>query len=193
MTPEAEARMAKYGSTLDAHNVQSVIDRIEDYPEIMEAAFAALQRRLFEECEQAQWDEGKRNTFGEEITHLHEEVSEAFREWRLHKNFDVRWTCVRCGRHVPIETDLDTIRHPESGHHYTGPESEYGKGHGCVGEFKPTGIPAEFGDVLIGMAYNAELHGFSLFGATEIKHLYNLTRSYPAEGRQLHPDASVGE
>jgi hypothetical protein len=39
-TPEAQARLDKYGSSLDAHNVQSVIDRIADYPEIVAAARA---------------------------------------------------------------------------------------------------------------------------------------------------------
>lgn len=36
----AQARLDKYGSTLDAYNVQHVIDRIADYPEIIEAAIA---------------------------------------------------------------------------------------------------------------------------------------------------------
>lgn len=110
-----------------------------------------LQRRLFEECETAGWDREKRNSFAEECAHLHEEVSEAFREWRLHKDFEVR---------------ID-----ESG--------------------KPTGIPIELADVLIGLFYNAELHGFDLLAATEIKHAYNLTRSYEGEGRQLHPSVSA--
>ena len=33
----ALARLHKYGSTVDAANVQSIIDRIADYPEIIEA------------------------------------------------------------------------------------------------------------------------------------------------------------
>lgn len=107
-----------------------------------------LQRRLFEECETAGWDPDKRNSFAEECAHLHEEVSEAFREWRLHKDFEVR---------------VDD----------TG---------------KPTGIPIELADVLIGLFYNAELHGFDLMAAVEQKHRYNLTRSYEAEGRRLHEE-----
>jgi hypothetical protein len=120
-------------------------------PELVEAA--DLQRRLFEECETAGWDPGKRNSFAEECAHLHEEISEAFREWRLHKDFEVRYE--------------------PSG--------------------KPTGIPIELADVLIGLFYNAELHGFDLLAATEIKHRWNLSRSYQAEGRTLHPVASGRE
>lgn len=106
-----------------------------------------LQRRLFNECRQARWDPFLANTFAEEIAHLHEEVSEAFRTWRLRKNYDI------------------TV--DESG--------------------KPQGVPAEFADVLIGLFYLAELHGFDLLAAVEAKHRYNLTRDYVAEGRQLHP------
>lgn len=111
-----------------------------------------LQRRLFDECETAGWDPDKRNSFAEECAHLHEEVSEAFREWRLHKDFEIRF-------------DADG---------------------------KPTGIPIELADVLIGLFYNAELHGFDLLAAVEVKHEWNLRRSYQAEGRTLHPVALDG-
>jgi hypothetical protein len=150
----------------------------------------SLQRSLFEECEIAGWDPEKRNTFGEEIAHLGEEVFEAFREWRLFKNTDIRWTCERCGRWVPHGTDLDTIRHSTSNHHYTsrGEDNKVDHGGGnCWGSFKPTGVPIEFADVLIGLFYNAELHDFDLLDAVEIKHQFNLKRSYIDEGRQLHP------
>ena len=116
-----------------------------------DADLSALQRSLFEECEVAGWDPEKRNTFAEECAHLHEEVSEAFREWRLFKDFEIRY-------------DADG---------------------------KPTGIPIEFADVLIGLFYNAELHGFDLLAAVELKHRYNLTRDYQALGRQLHPVAVI--
>lgn len=108
----------------------------------------AFQRRLYDECVTAGWDKEQQNSFAEEIAHLHEELSEAFRAWRKHKNFDVRYR--------------------EDG--------------------KPEGIPIELADVLIGLFYNAELHGFDLFNAVEIKHRYNLTRDYMAEGRQLHDE-----
>lgn len=106
-----------------------------------------LQRRLFAECEVTRWDPDRRNSFAEECAHLHEEVSEAFREWRLHKDF--------------------AIRYGDDG--------------------KPTGIPIELADVLIGLFYNAELHGFDLLDAVETKHAWNLRRDYQAEGRTLHP------
>lgn len=107
----------------------------------------SLQRRLYDECRAANWDPFLVNEFGEEIAHLHEEVSEAFRMWRLRKDFSVT---------------VDA------------------KG-------KPQGVPSEFADVLIGLFYLAELHGFDLMAALEEKHRYNLTRDYVAEGRQLHP------
>lgn len=109
-------------------------------------AGCVYQRRLYDECVTAGWDAAKRNTFAEEIAHLHEELSEAFRAWRLNKDF--------------------RIAYREDG--------------------KPEGIPIELADVLIGLFYNAELHGFDLFAAVEEKHQYNLTRNYQAEGRQLH-------
>ncbi len=117
----------------------------------IKATSQSLQQRCFEECEVAGWDPDKRNSFAEEVAHLHEEVSEAFREWRLHKDFEIRYA-------------------PDG---------------------KPTGIPIELADVLIGLFYNAELHGFDLLEAFEIKHRWNLSRSYEAEGRRLHPAAST--
>lgn len=106
-----------------------------------------LQKRLFDECETARWDPDKTKTFGDEIAHLHEEVSEAFRAYRL--------------RHDPAAIWID-----EDG--------------------KPQGVPIEFADVLIGLFYNAELHGFDLLAAVDQKHAYNLNRDYGAEGRRLH-------
>ena len=109
-----------------------------------------LQRRLYDECITAQWDSEKRNTFGEEIAHLHEELSEAFRAWRRYKDCGVR----------EVNGKLE-------------------------------GVPIEFADVLIGLFYNAELHGFDLLEAVERKHQFNLTRNYVTEGRQLHPPAAT--
>jgi NTP pyrophosphatase (non-canonical NTP hydrolase) len=106
----------------------------------------SYQRRLYDECATTNWDPERRNTFGEEVSHLHEEVSEAFRAWRVHQDF-------------AIHIDADG---------------------------KPQGVPIELADVLIGLFYNAELHGFDLLEAVEVKHRFNLTRDYVAEGRQLH-------
>lgn len=50
---------------------------------------------------------------------------------------------------------------------------------------KPEGIPIELADVLIGILYNAEKHGFDLAEAFEIKHRFNLTRDYQASPRAL--------
>lgn len=117
---------------------------------------AGLQRRLFDECITANWDPERRNSFAEEIAHLHEELSEAFRAWRRYKDFETR----------TINGKLE-------------------------------GVPIELADTLIGLFYNAELHGFDLLAAVEQKHQFNLTRNYVAEGRQLHahatPDAVDGE
>lgn len=107
---------------------------------------AEYQRRLFEECRTAGWDPDLKNTFPEEIAHLHEELSEAFRAFRRNKDF-----------RITVDSNG-----------------------------KPQGVPIELADVLIGLFYNAELHGFDLFAAVEQKHQYNLTRNYIKEGRQLH-------
>ncbi len=109
-----------------------------------------FQRRLFEECETTRWDPDKRNTFGEECAHLHEEITEAFKEWRVRKDAAIWYE-------------------PDG---------------------KPRGVPIELADVLIGLFYNAELHGFDLMEAVEIKHRWNLRRDYQDEGRTLHPLAT---
>ena len=108
-----------------------------------------IQAEIYQECVDSGWDATKQNSFSEEIAHLHEELSEAFRVFRLRKRFDY-WV-------------------DEEG--------------------KPQGIPIELADVLIGLFYNAELHGFNLWDAVEKKRAYNRTRNYINEGRQLH-DAS---
>lgn len=48
ITPEGQARLDKYGSTLDAYNVESVCKRIADYPEILAAAARVLAERFRE-------------------------------------------------------------------------------------------------------------------------------------------------
>lgn len=111
-----------------------------------------LQKRLYDECVTANWDPQRRLSFGEEVAHLHEEVSEAFRAYRL-------------------TGDAAEIWYDDMG--------------------KPQGVPIEFADVLIGLFYNAELHGFDLLDAVEVKHRWNLTRDYQAEGRTLHPIAEA--
>lgn len=111
-----------------------------------------LQEILFQECEETQWDPEHANSLGEELAHAHEELSEAFKAWRVYKDAEIHWEPQPDGK-------------PD----------------------KPQGVPIEFADVLIALAYNAELLGFSLMDALAIKHRYNLTRHYPTEGRQLHP------
>jgi hypothetical protein len=146
---------------------------------------AGLQRRLYEVERNAGWGE---TTFGEECAHLHEEVSKVFRAYRRNKDAEARWTCERCGRSVSIDTDLDTIRHPGSNHHYTsrGEDNRIDSGgHDCRGRFKPTGVPPEIADVVIGCFYIAEQYGFDLMSAVEHKSAYNAGRNYQTEGRQL--------
>ena len=48
LSPEGQARLEKYGSTLDDANVKHVVERIEDYPEII-AAVSRLSMRLLTE------------------------------------------------------------------------------------------------------------------------------------------------
>lgn len=112
-----------------------------------DAHLAELQRRLYEGEAASGWTPD--NSFAEECAHLHEEVSEAFRAWRLRKDAEV-WF------------DDDG---------------------------KPQGVPIELADVLIGLFYNAEVLGFDLLEAVEIKHAFNVNRDYQAEGRQLHSSA----
>lgn len=111
-----------------------------------------LQKRHFTECRIAKWDPDLKNTFAEELGHLHEEISETFKAWRVHRDFAIRF-------------DADG---------------------------RPQGVPIELADVLIGIFYNAELHGIDLEQALSVKGAYNLTRDYTAEGRQLHEPPRVG-
>lgn len=129
------------GDTLNTTGTQHA-----DYVAPTNVYFQTLQQRLYQECVTANWDPGHRNTFAEECAHLHEEVTEAFKWWRLHQDFE-----------VTIDADG-----------------------------RPHGVPIELADVLIGLFYLAELHGFDLLAAVELKHRFNLTRDYAAEGRQLH-------
>ena len=47
---------------------------------------AHLQRRLYDGEKLAGWDPDDKNSLAEEISHLHEEISEAFRAWRKTKS-----------------------------------------------------------------------------------------------------------
>lgn len=118
----------------------------------------ALQKQCFDECVAANWDPHFKLTFAEEIAHLHAELAEAFEALRRHHDFLVRPGVEM----VPIAP---------------------GRWHA---KEKPEGVPIEFADVLIGMFYLAERFHFDLLDAVEVKHQYNLTRDYQAEGRYLH-------
>jgi NTP pyrophosphatase (non-canonical NTP hydrolase) len=50
------------------------------------------QRELFQACRDAQWDPDDKNTFAEEIAHLHEEVSEAFQAFRQYGDAKMGYT-----------------------------------------------------------------------------------------------------
>lgn len=108
--------------------------------------FARLQHFVYKECRESEWDPDDKNSFAEEIAHLHAELSEAFEAWRL-----------RGDATILIQFDG-----------------------------KPTGVPIEFADVLIGLFYNAERMGFDLWEALKIKREWNRNRNYVSEGRQLH-------
>lgn len=129
----------------------ALIAKSADLAPVAQPPIAEYQRRLFEECRTANWDPDLQNSFAEEIAHLHEELSEAFRVWRKYKDCGIR----------EVNGKLE-------------------------------GVAIEFADALIGMFYNAELHGFDLFAAVEQKHQFNLTRNYVKEGRQLHAGDSCG-
>lgn len=141
------------GEPMDGDHLWNVAAIIAKHLPQPAAGQPSYQRRLYDECVTAGWDSAQQNSFAEEIAHLHEELSEAFRAYRQHKDF--------------------AIRISDNG--------------------KLEGIPIEFADVLIGLFYNAELHGFDLFAAVEQKHQFNLSRNYQTEGRQLHapPPSSV--
>ena len=116
-----------------------------DRPALKEA-MDHLQKVVYKACRDSNWDPNDRNSFPEELTHLHAELSEAFEEWRMY-------------------------------HHCQTYYREDGK---------PEGVPAEFGDLFIGMLYNAERMGFSLFDGLILKLDWQAQRDYVEEGRQLH-------
>lgn len=133
-----------------------------------------LQRRLYEGEHNSGWDEN--TSFGEEMAHLHEEVSEAFKAWRVRKDCEIWYECTECGRKET--TPALTWQ--------CGALSRHPMMTTCIGLMKPQGVPIEFADVMIGLFYNAEREGFDLFEAVELKHAFNKQRSYEAEGRRLH-------
>jgi hypothetical protein len=116
------------------------------------------------------------------LTLMIEEIIEAFGELRDgHAPTEIYWKCKECKRCVPEDTDLDTIRHPESLAHYTIVSD---RGSTCYGEFKPEGVPIEQADLIIRAADYAAIRGFDLVKAIEIKAAYNKTRPFK-HGRQF--------
>jgi hypothetical protein len=74
------------------------------------------QRTCFEECETAGWDPERKLSFAEEITHLHEEVTEIFKAWRERHDFEITYRAIDGKPEgVPIEmaacsSDCSTTR-----------------------------------------------------------------------------------
>jgi hypothetical protein len=62
-----------------------------------------LQKMLYDECVNALWDPSGSNTFGDEIAHLHEEVSEAFRAYRKFHDMEIHIDADGKPQGVPIE------------------------------------------------------------------------------------------
>ncbi|GAC1391349.1 MAG: hypothetical protein NVSMB46_03540 [Candidatus Saccharimonadales bacterium] len=69
-------------------------------PEITSGSY---QSRLYEECRSAGWDPELRNTFAEEIAHLHEELSEAFRALRQYHDYEIHYDDNGKPQGIPIE------------------------------------------------------------------------------------------
>lgn len=70
---------------------------------VPEEGLPTLQRRLYDGERLARWDPGLLNTFAEECAHLHEEVSEMFRAWRLRQDFRVRLDKDNKPQGIPME------------------------------------------------------------------------------------------
>lgn len=62
-----------------------------------------LQRRLYDGEKSAGWDPDDANSLAEEIAHLHEEISEAFRAYRLTKDCVLAFDASGKPQGVPAE------------------------------------------------------------------------------------------
>lgn len=94
--------------TLAAEPGQSVLepaDRVKDPGTQSSSAWdlLGLQHRLYLGEKRAGWDPDDSNTFAEEVAHLHEEVSEAFRAFRLTKDYALTLDASGKPQGVPAE------------------------------------------------------------------------------------------
>lgn len=62
-----------------------------------------FQRDLYEECITSHWDPNDQNTLAEEIAHLHDELSEAFRALRIYHDSEIHYEDDGKPVGVPIE------------------------------------------------------------------------------------------
>lgn len=117
------------------------------------------------------WQEEKR-TFGDLISLMHSELSEALEEFRKGRKYDeIYFTCTECGR----EWDEKDAAN----------EWNWGKTPCCEGSFKPEGIPIELMDTVIRIFQFFGTEGINASHAYTTKTIYNKTRSHRHGGKVI--------
>lgn len=123
----------------------------------MSKSIPQMQAEVVQFCHDKGWSGpgGPSITFGDAMSMLHSEVSEAVEAYRVWGTSDA--------------TD------PEPG--------EYAKGQPITP--KPEGVGSEFADVLIRLLDDCDRYGIDLDAEYERKMAYNLTRSYRHGGKAM--------
>ena len=123
------------------------------------------------------WD--KEREFGDIISLMHTELSEAYEEYRTHHAMtEVYFTCQH-----PNSLVKGSVVDPRHDGCDSGPESSARYCRFC--DFaKPEGIPIELADVVLRVADACAYYGIDLETAVQMKLKYNQTRSYMHGGKK---------
>jgi len=126
--------------------------------DISKKSINELIKESYETAKEKGWHDQERS-FGEIISLIHSELSEAFEEYRKHGNKKGHMTCIYySGKGYVSEQPTETCK-------------------------KPEGIPIELTDVLIRIFDFCGKHNIDLEEALEIKMEFNKTRPYRHGGK----------
>lgn len=133
----------------------------------LSVALGQLATEILEYCQRQGFEPDPTRTFGEEMSLLNEEVSEAFKAWR-------KWGFKDMTHALPLVHLKDCNVHKDM----RGP---------CSGDCrpKPEGVASEFADIFIRLLHYSKIHDIDLMAETRRKMEYNKTRPYRHGGLKL--------
>lgn len=132
-----------------------------------------LQHSIMNWAELKGWNQGlDERSFGDWMTLLHSEISEAYEDHRMHRGLNEMYY-----EYYDDDQRLMTCNQEQM-------QGLIASGRRSFDNFKPCGIPIEMADLVIRVLHLAEFASFNLYNMIEVKMRYNHTRPHRHGGKR---------